>query len=211
MKKIFNRHHTQHTPHLSFKIWAILVITISIIVLCIIGWNLLWKGTSIAVATDNNINITPTEIRSIKQIGQWEFLAINNEELIDTVRHGFFGDDELVRIYYGTLRLGIDLQEADKDFIQTKGDSILVILPPIKLLDHQFIDEGRTTSFFEKGNWTATDREHMYYRAYQAMINRCLTQQNIKSAERNANKQFTLLMKAMGYNNVIIKNKSDKK
>ena len=104
---------------------------------------------------------TPTQIQSIRDIGQWEFLAINNEEIIDTVRHGFFGDAELVRIYYGTLRLGIDLQDTDKDFIRVQGDSILVQLPPIKLLDHQFIDEARTTSFFEKGDWTAKDRDDM--------------------------------------------------
>ena len=152
------------------------------------------------------MNITPTQIQSIRDMGQWEFLAINNEEIIDTVRHGFFGDAELVRIYYGTLRLGIDLQDTDKDFIRVQGDSILVQLPPIKLLDHQFIDEARTTSFFEKGDWTAKDRDDMYQRAYEAMLERCLVEQNIKSAERNANQQFFRLMKAMGHENVIIRN-----
>ena len=103
-------------------------------------------------------------------------------------------------------RLGIDLQDTDKDFIRVQGDSILVQLPPIKLLDHQFIDEARTTSFFEKGDWTAKDRDDMYQRAYEAMLERCLVEQNIKSAERNANQQFFRLMKAMGHENVIIRN-----
>ena len=134
-------------------------------------------------------------------------MTINNEEIIDTVRHGFFGDAELVRIYYGTLRLGIDLQDAGEDFIEPKGDSIVVMLPPVKLLDHNFIDEARTKSFFEKGEWKAKDRDDLYRRAYQAMIDRCLTTPNIKSAERNASRQFYQLMKSMGFENVIIRNK----
>ena len=45
--------------------------------------------------------MTPSEIESIRRIGQWEFMAINDEELVDTVRKGFFSDDHLVRIYSG--------------------------------------------------------------------------------------------------------------
>lgn len=192
-----------------FSLMTRLKIAIAIVVVVCLGifvWKLFSSKNGFSLSPNNDINITPTQIQSIRDIGQWEFLAINNEEIIDTVRHGFFGDAELVRIYYGTLRLGIDLQDTDKDFIRVQGDSILVQLPPIKLLDHQFIDEARTTSFFEKGDWTAKDRDDMYQRAYEAMLERCLVEQNIKSAERNANQQFFRLMKAMGHENVIIRN-----
>ncbi|KGF34894.1 DUF4230 domain-containing protein [Hoylesella buccalis] len=165
------------------------------------------KDNRFELSKDDKIKITPTQIQSIRDIGQWEFLTINNEEIIDTVRHGFFGDAELVRIYYGTLRLGIDLQDAGEDFIEPKGDSIVVMLPPVKLLDHNFIDEARTKSFFEKGEWKAKDRDDLYRRAYQAMIDRCLTTPNIQSAERNATRQFYKLMKSMGFENVIIRTK----
>lgn len=180
-----------------------------IMVLLLLGIVLVYlnKDNRLALSKDDKINITPTQIQSIRDIGQWEFLTINNEEIIDTVRHGFFGDAELVRIYYGTLRLGIDLQDAGEDFIEPKGDSIIVMLPPVKLLDHNFIDEARTKSFFEKGEWKAKDRDDLYQRAYQAMIDRCLTTPNIKSAERNATRQFYQLMKSMGFENVIIRTK----
>lgn len=184
-------------------------VVFSIIILLFVGIVLVYlnKDNRLALSKDDKINITPTQIQSIRDIGQWEFLTINNEEIIDTVRHGFFGDAELVRIYYGTLRLGIDLQDAGEDFIEPKGDSIVVMLPPIKLLDHNFIDEARTKSFFEKGEWKAKDRDDLYRRAYQAMIDRCLTTPNIKSAERNATRQFYKLMKSMGFENVIIRTK----
>ena len=84
------------------------------------------RNTTISIGSDN--------IASMKSIGEWEFLSISDEEMIDTVRHGFFSDDELVRIYYGTLRLGIDMSQADADWIAHSGDSVTVTLPPVKLL-----------------------------------------------------------------------------
>lgn len=112
----------------------------------------------------------------------------------------------LVRIYYGTLRLGIDLRQTEKDWITTKGDSIIVKLPPVKLLDENFIDEGRTRAFIESGKWTETDRAAMTRKAYQLMIGQCLTPQNIASAERNANIQMENLLRSMGFQHIRIIN-----
>ena len=66
----------------------------------IAGAALLWlvrscQQTEIGVAVDEGINITPQQITSIKAIGEWEFLSIANEELVDTVRKGLFSDDHL--------------------------------------------------------------------------------------------------------------------
>ena len=63
------------------------------------------KDNSVEIGVDNQIDVTPTQIESIKEIGEWEFLSISNEELVDTIRKGILSDDHLVRIYYGTLRL----------------------------------------------------------------------------------------------------------
>lgn len=163
------------------------------------------KDNSFNIGQDESISITPTQIRSIENIGEWEFLSISDEELIDTVRRGFINDDELVRIYYGTLRLGINMHEVSPKWMKVQGDSISILLPPIKLLDNDFIDEARTRSFFESGNWTGKDREALYLRAYNVMKKRCINEQNIKSAEQNANEQFCKLMRSMGYENVRIR------
>lgn len=142
------------------KKYGIIIILFLII---IIGGALYWlnKDNTMNVATEEKTTLSPTQVESIEAIGQWEFLAINDEELVDTTRHGFFGDDQLVRIYYGTLRLGIDMKDVKEGWIQTdeKKDSIVCTLPPIRLLDHNFIDEAKTKSFFEEGNGLAlTDR-----------------------------------------------------
>lgn len=187
------------------KKYGIIIILFLII---IIGGALYWlnKDNTMNVATEEKATLSPTQVESIEAIGQWEFLAINDEELVDTIRHGFFGDDQLVRIYYGTLRLGIDMKDVKEGWIQTdeKKDSIVCTLPPIRLLDNNFIDEAKTKSFFEEGKWTGADRQAMYDRAYAMMKKRCLTPVNYQTARRNAKQQFKDMFKTMGFTNVRI-------
>lgn len=163
------------------------------------------KNSSVSITTDSSIDITPEQIQSIRQIGEWEFLSVSDEEMVDTVRKGFFSDDHLVRIYYGTLRLGINLHETKPGWIKAQGDTVMVQLPPVKLLDEDFIDEARTRSFYESGRWTAADREAMYRRAYDNMRHHCITPQNMTSAADNADKQFRQLLRSMGFDKIIIR------
>lgn len=153
----------------------------------------------VGITHNKDIDITPVQIEQIRQIGQWEFLAISDEELVDTVRHGFFGDAELSRIYYGTLRLGIDLHETKDGWIEMDKDTVSVTLPPVRLLDENFLDEARTKSFYEEGEWSETDKEALTTRAQNMMKKRCLTDANIQSAEHNARQQFSQLLHAMGF------------
>lgn len=180
------------------------IILLTILALILVG-TLYWlnKDNTVSVTTEEQTTLSPTQVESIEAIGEWEFLAISNEELVDTVRRGFFGDDQLVRIYYGTLRLGINMKDVKQGWIQVNAgkDSIVCTLPPIRLLDNNFIDEARTRSFFEEGKWTGADRQALYDRAYAQMKKRCLTPVNIRIAQRNARQQFRDMFKAMGFPN----------
>ena len=153
------------------------------------------KDDSLTVGYSDKIDDTPTIVEQMKEIGQWEFLSISDEELVDTVRRGFFSDDELVRIYYGTMRLGIDFSQCDEKWIERKGDSIKVDLPPVQLLDENFLDETRTKSFFESGKWTNADRKAMADRAKALMRKRCLTKENMDLAQKNAEAQVNAFVK----------------
>jgi len=175
--------------------------TVALVAVLLLVW--LYRGLSsshVEVEVDDSIGLTPTQIESIKAIGQWEFLAISDEELVDTVRKGFLHNDQLARIYYGTLRLGIDMKQVKPDWIRVDNDTLRVLLPPIILLDKQFIDEARTKSFFESGKWTAQDREQMYLRAYIRMRQHGMTPQNIRTAEENARESFRQMLRGMGFN-----------
>ena len=163
------------------------------------------RGNSITAHVNDSIDITPTQVMAMKEIGEWEFLSIEDEEMVDTVRKKLFGTDELIRIYRGTLRLGIDLSEAREDWVAVSGDTLRIVLPRVKLLDDDFIDEARTQPFFESGTWSDQARSDLYHRAKARMKARCLTKENIASAEDNALKQFFQMFKAMGFEHVEVR------
>lgn len=183
----------------------LLRILILVVVIMLLWWILFAeKDNHLGLKVDDSINVTPEQIQSIKSIGEWEFLSISNEELVDTVRKGLFRDDQLVRIYYGTLRLGVNLNQAKPQWISAHGDTVSVTLPRIGLLDNNFIDEARTKAFYESGKWTASDREALYNQARRQMKAHALTPQNLKSAQANAEDQFRHMLKAMGFNHITI-------
>ena len=156
------------------------------------------------VGTDDSIGLTPTQIESIKAVGEWEFLSISTEELVDTTRKRLFSDDQLVRIYYGTLRLGVNMHQVEPGWIRQRNDTLFLTLPKVGLLDRDFIDEARTKSFFESGTWKAGDREALYKRAYRKMKAHCLTPANLRTAEDNARESFRKMLRSMGYQKVDI-------
>ena len=158
---------------------------------------------SVQLVSSTAIDLTPTQIRSIERIGKWEFLTISDEEMVDTIRHRTFQkDNRLVRIYHGTLRLGINLAECKDGWVTTHGDTVSLSLPPISLLTEQFIDEARTRSFYENGTWDASAKEQMYQKAARQMKRRCLTPSNYRLAEDNARTQLTTLFRSFGFNHV---------
>ena len=188
----------------TFKTFWLQVLGIAVLIgigIALVKW--ITNTNSLSVNVDQRIDVTPQQIQSIQSIGQWEFLAINDEELVDTVRKSIFVDHELVRIYYGTLRLGIDLHKAKPQWLHVENDTVVVAtLPNVELLDRNFIDEARTQPFFESGSWSEADKEKLYNIASRKMLKRCFTKGNIATAENNAQQQFEKMLKAMGYKKI---------
>ena len=183
---------------------GLIVIAIALLIVGFFWLKNLTKNDHIDFGPDEEISITPTQIQSIKAIGEWEFLSVSAEELVDTTRKGLIMSDELARIYYGTLRLGVDLHQVKPGWIKTSGDSITMTLPKIGLLDKDFIDEARTKPFHESGSWSAADREALYKKAYRMMRQHCLTKENLQAAEANGQGQFRNMLQSMGYKHVKI-------
>ena len=188
------------------KIKIIIGGVILVVVIVLFFWvKSAMKDNYISLSSSEAIEPTPTQIQSIKDIGEWEFLSVSAEEMVDTVRKGFISDDELVRIYYGTLRLGIDMQKMEPGWIVTKGDSLEMTLPKVGLLDKDFIDEAKTKSFYESGKWSPKDREALYQKAYRQMIQHCLTKENLEAAQSNGEVQMRNMMQQLGYKNITIR------
>ncbi len=162
--------------------------------------------------TKNEITVKPSDeeveadtinLATVRDIGQWEFLTVNDEELVDTTASRLLGKDkQLTRIYYGTLHFGLDLSKMSNDAVRMVGDTVDVTLPSIILLDENFIDEARTKSFYEEGTWDQATRERLYQKAKKQMLKRCMTEDNINIAQANAAYEIGQLFRSLGYENV---------
>ncbi len=194
--------HRYHPRHTALAILALLA-AITLTALYMRSCREERELASMSIVASTGIDITPAEIRSIEAIGQWEFLAIACEEMVDTIRERTLQrDDRLVRIYTGTLRIGLDMSECEEGWLLAHGDTVSATLPRLRLLSERFIDEARTRSFYESGTWDASAREAMYAKAAHQMRRRALTTDNMRAARENARQQFTALFRTFGFRHV---------
>lgn len=183
-----------------------IIAAISLLVLLIAGgWWLMKKASpALSVQRTTRIDETPEAITRIRQIRQWEFLTVSAEEMVDTTQKSFWGDKVLCRIYSGTLRIGIDMEKASEDWASVRDSVVTLKLPAVGLLDERFIDEARTRSFYEKGNWDKPVLDVLYKKAAIQMKRRALTPENLSNAEANGRETFTRLFQACGYKKINI-------
>lgn len=159
----------------------------------------------LSIESSDKIGLTPAQITSIRKIGKWEFLSIQMEEIVDTIHSRLLlPDEELVRIYRGTIRLGVDMSQLSADWFQARGDTAIVRLPKIQQLNKRFIDEARTQTFYETGSWDSKTREHLYRRAERRMKKRLSASNAYKQAELNGRQQVTALMHSFGFQTVTV-------
>lgn len=187
------------------SIYSIIAAVVLITLLALGGWWLIKKASpSVSLERATRIDRTPEEITRIRQISQWEFLSVSTEEMVDTTQKSFWGDKVLCRIYTGTLRLGINMDKAPEDWCSVTDSVVTLKLPAVGLLDVRFIDEARTRSFYEKGNWDSNVQDVLYRKAEEQMKRRALTPENLTAAETNGRQVFTRLFQSFGYKKIEI-------
>ena len=155
-------------------------------------------------AVEKPIEQSPEEIVRLQAIGQWEFLSVESEELVERHYSGLMSERDLVCIYRGTLRIGVDMRKLPADWVEMKERSAILHLPQPSLLDENFLDESRTTVFFEQGVFRPEERDAMRTEAKDKMKQRAMTAENLSIARRNAEAQFQKLFLAMGYEDVVV-------
>ena len=155
-------------------------------------------------ATTPAIDTTPEEIRALRNIGQWEALSVDTEELVEKNENSLLSSKQMVCVYRGTLRLGIDMAKVTDKWCNVLGKTVTLHLPEVELLDNEFINDTRTTVFVQEGNWSADAKQQMRTQAAEAMKKRALSAENLSLARRNAEAQFRQLFTALGYDEVNI-------
>lgn len=181
-----------------------ILLTLAVIVAIIGAGIYLMRPSGIGV-DKAKIDESPLQIEQIRKISQWEFLTVECEVLVDTarVRPWPVAPDRLARIYSGALRIGVNLDDASANWIETEGDSVVNLrLPALAILDDRFIDEASTISFYERGKWDESVRRDMYDRAARRMREFALTGGHLDMARTQAVGRFTALFKGLGYDRV---------
>ncbi len=182
-------------------------ITFFILLVALIGYGAMVAYrtlTNSSDAVEKPIEQSPEEIMRLQAIGQWEFLSVEAEELVERHYSGLMSERDLVCIYRGTLRIGVDMRKLPSDWVEMKERSAILHLPQPSLLDENFLDESRTTVFFEQGVFRPEERDAMRTEAKDKMKQRAMTAENLSIARRNAEAQFQKLFLAMGYEDVVV-------
>ena len=181
-----------------------LFITLTIVFVGVLFVLMKCSGITVTTRVDDSIGSTPIQIQKIRSIGEWEFLSIEDEELVDTVKKDIFSSKRLVRIYCGTLRLGIDMRKLKDNAITVYKDTLRATMPPVRLLSTDYIDEAATQTVFEKGTWSQQERKDLVTVAYRQMARRFLTKANYQAARINALHQLETFFKNLGFRQVEI-------
>ena len=182
-------------------------ITFFVLLVALIGYGVMVAYRTLTNSNDaveKPIEQSPEEIMRLQAIGQWEFLSVEAEELVERHYSGLMSERDLVCIYRGTLRIGVDMRKLPSDWVEMKERSAILHLPQPSLLDENFLDESRTTVFFEQGVFRPEERDAMRTEAKDKMKQRAMTAENLSIARRNAEAQFQKLFLAMGYEDVVV-------
>ncbi len=181
------------------------ILLLALIVIALIGIYMYFEKHPM-VTSESEVAATHTRLDGIKEIGQWAFLTIRDEQLVETLavekRIWPIPDKQkrLARIYRGTLCVGFDLKrDVQGDWIAEHGDTVTVRLPRVHLLDDNFLDAANARAVMEEGEWTAADRAALDALAKKKMKAACLTPQKMEHAQSIARQQMETLLKTLGY------------
>ena len=151
------------------------------------------------------------QITDLSKTAKLKVLTMYKEIIVSQYRQerGFlFSQNEyqIHSIYPGRLDIGFDLTKCEDDWIVTDGDTVIVSLPPVEILnkDAWYIDETKKQTPIEDGSWNNADYNTMAQRANALMRRTCELEDCYKQAETQGFKVVANLFKSFGYQNLKI-------
>lgn len=172
------------------------------------------KSVTAGHQTEVVVTPTPVNLDSIRAIGQWAFLTVEMDEVVDTVDRGLFSSDRISVAYHGTLHYGINVAEARPGWVTIVGDTaVTVVLPPVKLLDDRFLDERNVKVYEGRDDMDfinkPTVRAALVRKAKAAMIRR--GRENIPEARGKAETEVRRIFSQHGYKKIVVSFEDDNK
>ena len=197
----------------NIKLIAVAVVCIAIIIGAVYMCHFT-KSVKTGHTTEVTVTPTPVDLDSIHNIGQWSFLSIELDQVVDTIDKGFFSSDRISVGYHGTLHYGIDVAEARPGWVTIAGDTaVSVVLPPVKLLDDRFLDERNVKVYEGRDDMDfinkPTVRAALGRKAKAAMIRR--GRENIPEARGKAEAEVRRIFSQHGYKKIVVSFEDDNK
>lgn len=146
---------------------------------------------------------TASQIEEIRSIKILEVARYECEELYEYKREGKIIDDELIKIYYGKLMLGIDFGKIKDDCLKKDGTTAHITLPDIELLNRgKVLDFSRT---FDQSGWVDNKlRQEAAKAAEEYIITKYITPETKEKARQAAVVYVDNLLKGLGYTDVVV-------
>lgn len=147
---------------------------------------------------------TATQLRDIKANNSWCFCELNiGPERVDTTS----GFATLSRFYYGTMHIGVNIDKTEEKWMYQKGDTFYVELPPIEVIDEEFIDESKTTTFEDThilSKWNDGDYAALLGKAHRQMLRKYYNGTNIEKAKYNGRRKMTDIVRAFDFHGAVV-------
>lgn len=150
----------------------------------------------------------PVTIRDIAKTEQLKVLSAHKEVLasMHRVKSGLLKDTEekIYVIYPATLHFGFDLNECDTNSIRSHGDTVVVKLPPVRILnkDGKSVDEAAKRTAIEEGAWSAQEMIELRQRAEAMMRRQCEYDSCYARAEVTGRSMVATMLRSLGYRHV---------
>jgi len=184
------------------------ILTLIIVVGAIIGRT----GSNIFNYLFNErIEVGHIQISDLSKTEKLKVLTMYKEVIVSQYKqeHGrFFGtnDYQIHSIFPGRVDIGFDLSKCTDDWITIDGDTAIVSLPAVEILnkDNWLIDEAKKQTPIEDGKWSAADYDKMALRANALIKRNCELDNCYSIAEEQGFKVISNLLKTFGYSNVKI-------
>ena len=189
------------------RLWAYSLFSILLLIAILWGVNRLTGVFNGATAIfRSQTSISAVTLKDIAPTMQLRTLTIRKELLVSQYRQNpwYQGDDEIHVVYPGRIDLGFDLRRCHEDWLQVTGDSTLVRLPAVEILNAQGNYTGLADVKIEVGTWTGNDMNLLHDRANALMLRSCEADDCYRRAEELGAKTLMELLATFGYRNIAV-------
>lgn len=189
------------------KLWVYIVFSVALLLAILWGVNRVTGAfDGVTAVFRSNTGIGAVALSDISPTMQLRTLSLQKELLVSQYRANpwYQTDEEIHVVYPGRIDIGFDLSKCQDDWLQLRGDSTLVHMPAVEILNKNSNYTGLADVKIEVGKWTAADMEALHRRANAQMLRSCEAEDCYRRAEELGAKALSDLLTTFGYKNITV-------